>query len=98
MAGERRIIPLSTHSGEVTLGIWLLQQPTHRDHGPTEHDRDASALQLHLKDPEVSPSLAHSLTVGLEYLQSTISLSPSSRSAASTPTPLGMTEGVCSTP
>src|SRR5215213_10244017 len=29
--------PPSTHSGELTLGIWLLQQPTHRDHGPTEH-------------------------------------------------------------
>jgi hypothetical protein len=49
----------STHSGELMLGTWLLQQPTHRDHGPTEHGRDASALQLHLKD--------------LQTLQSTIS-------------------------
>jgi hypothetical protein len=29
---------------------------TLRDHGPTEHGRDASALQLHLKDPESSLS------------------------------------------
>src|SRR5829696_7469280 len=53
----------STHSGE-PLGTYLLQQPTHRDHGPTEHGRDASALQLHLKDPEslaLSTSRAPSL-------------------------------------
>ena len=46
----------STHSGELTLGTWLLQQPTHRDPGPTEHGRDASALQVDLKDPESSLS------------------------------------------
>jgi hypothetical protein len=52
----------STHPGEVTLGTWLLQYPTHRDHGPTEHGRDASALQVHLKASESSPSLPHTMT------------------------------------
>src|SRR5215207_5620858 len=51
-----RIPIFSTHSGDVTLGTWLLQYPTHRDHDPTEHRRDASALQIHFKDPE-SPIL-----------------------------------------
>ena len=46
----------STHSRELTLGTWLLQPPTHRDHGSAEHGRDASALLLHLKDPESSLS------------------------------------------
>jgi hypothetical protein len=50
-----RLTP-STHSGELTLGTWLLQRPTHIDHGPTELGRDASAVQLHLKDPESSLS------------------------------------------
>jgi hypothetical protein len=40
----------STYSGESTLGTQLLQRPTHRDNGPTEHGRDASALRTHLKD------------------------------------------------
>ena len=30
-----------------------------RDHGPTEHGRDASALRPHPKDPESSPSRPH---------------------------------------
>jgi hypothetical protein len=48
---------------------------------PLSTDTDASALQLHLKDPESSrPDLA----LCLEDLQSTISLSPSSRSARRT--------------
>jgi hypothetical protein len=38
------------------LGTWLLQQPTHRDHDPTDHGRDTSVIQLHLKDPESSLS------------------------------------------
>jgi hypothetical protein len=54
----------STHSGELTLGTWLLQQPTHGDHGPTEHGRDASALQLHLKDPESSLFRPHIMPSG----------------------------------
>jgi hypothetical protein len=38
---------------------------------PLSADTDVSAHQLHLKDTEISPSLAHSLTVGLEYLLGT---------------------------
>jgi hypothetical protein len=74
--------PPSTHSGELTLGTWLLQRPTHSEiMAPLSADTDSSAFQLHLKYPESSLSLPQPC---LEYLQSAISLSPSSRSARRT--------------
>jgi hypothetical protein len=52
--------------------MWLLQRPTHRDHGPTEHGRNASALQVHLKDPQ---TLHPYLTPCLEDLQTNPTIS-----------------------
>src|SRR5215217_3031597 len=47
----------STHSGELTLGTWLLQQPTHRDHGPTEHRHRRIHPSSTSEGPEVLPVL-----------------------------------------
>jgi hypothetical protein len=60
----------STHSGKLTLGTWILQQPTYRDHGLTEHGREASALQLHLEGPGVFPDLTshHALSTSRALL------------------------------
>src|SRR5215212_5899286 len=66
--------PPSTHSGELTLATKLLQHPTYRDHGPTEHGKDESALQVRLTDPESSLSSPHSMPSGPP--EHHISLSP----------------------